>query len=207
MGTSRLAWTGAVGTRRNLDPGPPGRPLGLAGVSSSYGWDTQPAQRQHRICPAVPAKASSTRPDGSHVALVLAHETGHRTGARTSSAMVRHRPGRQDHPAACRSREDRLRAQDAGDRRGSCCVGGRRGVSATVLGEAPVLPAAEGCLSRCEPLAGAPSVGEGREARGPGAEAGKGLALAQAEIRLGPHGPTAQGALRARRLGGSPDRG
>ena len=41
---------------------------------------------------------------------------------------------------------------------------------------------------------------EGGEARGTGTEASQKLALPQAEVRVGPHGPADEGALRTRRL-------
>ena len=48
-------------------------------------------------------------------------------------------------------------------------------------------------------------VEEGADARGTGAEAAAGLALAQAQVCQRPDGPAAQGALRAWRLEGCPD--
>ena len=64
---------------------------------------------------------------------------------------------------------------------------------------------AEGSLRVHEPLTGAGLVEKGREVRGARAQAGAGLAFAQAEICFGPHGSAAQGALRVGRLEDCPD--
>ena len=56
-----------------------------------------------------------------------------------------------------------------------------------------------------EPLAGEHLVADCRAAGGVGAQVRERLALAQAEVRERPHRPAGQGALRSRRLEGSPD--
>ena len=64
----------------------------------------------------------------------------------------------------------------------------------------PVLPSPQGSLEVRELFVDAALVGEGRSARRAGIQAWPRLALPEAEVRLRPHGPAAQGALRTRRL-------
>ena len=67
------------------------------------------------------------------------------------------------------------------------------------IGDAPLLPAPK-TREVHEPFAGARLVGECARTCWAGAEAWQRLALPEAEVRLGPHDPAAQGAAQARRL-------
>ena len=129
------------------------------------------------------------------VALVLAHETGHRIGAirqlRWSDIDFEEKSG----AVARGAREVGLRTPDAGDHRGDRRLG--RGAK-----EEP-WDRRRACVTRARESfdvralrAGALLVEESGEARGAGAEAPQRLALAEAEVRFGPHGPAAQGAVR-----------
>ena len=139
------------------------------------------------------------------VALVLAHETGHRIGAirqlRWSDIDFEERVvlWRAEHE------KTGLRAPDAGHRRGARRLG--RGTANQPWERGRAGPArALGSLDELQPRAGLCLVEQGRAARGTEAHARKRLALAQAEVCLRSHGPAAQGALRTRRLEGGPDR-
>ena len=67
-------------------------------------------------------------------------------------------------------------------------------------GDAPVMPAPRNPSACMRSRVGAGMVGQGREAGGAGVEARQGLALAAAQVRLRPDGPAAEGALPTRRL-------
>ena len=134
-----------------------------------------------------------------HVALVLAHETGHRIGAirqlRWSDidlecGVVRwraeHDKSGYEHRTPVTA--EALAALEEARKRNPG------------IGDAPVLPSRLGSLEVRELFVDAALVGEGRSARRAGIQAWPRLALPQAEVRLRPHGPAAQGALRTRRL-------
>ena len=138
------------------------------------------------------------------VALVLAHETGHRINAirqlrwsdiDLENGMVRWRAEHEktgyEHrtPVTVEAIAvlEEARTRNPG-------IGGCSGAAL-----------AEVSHDACEPAAGARLVDQSSEARGAGAEAWPRLALTEAEVRLGPHGPAAQGALRTRRLEGGQD--
>ncbi|WP_420635566.1 tyrosine-type recombinase/integrase, partial [Candidatus Palauibacter sp.] len=143
-----------------------------------------------------------------HVALVLAHETGHRIGAirnlrwadidlegETVRWRAEHEKTGYEHrtpltPEANRSLRSRSRGGEA-----QPGLRGRAGAARDheSLG-VPGLPAS--------PLL----VEAGGAARGTRTEARKGLALAETEVCQRPDGPAAQGALRTRRLEGGQDR-
>ena len=139
------------------------------------------------------------------VALVLAHETGHRIGAirqlRWSDIDF------EEKVVLWRAEHEKsgLRTPDAGHRRGARRLG--RGTANQPRERGRAGPArALGSLDELQPRAGLRLVEQGRAARGTEAQARKRLALAQAEVCLRSHGPAAQGALRTRRLEGGPDR-
>ena len=140
-----------------------------------------------------------------HVALVLAHETGHRIGAirklrwsdiEFEAEVVRWRAKHEKTGYEHRTpvTEKALAALGGGasdERRDRRRAGAGR---------------PDGCLSVRGPVARGFLVEESPEARRSGAETRPRLALAEAEIRLRPHGPAAQGALRTRRLEDGQDR-
>ena len=140
-----------------------------------------------------------------HVALVLAHETGHRIGAirqlqwsdiDLECGVVRwraeHDKSGYEHRTPVTA--EALAALEEARKRNPG------------IGDAPVLPSPWD-RSRCVSCSlDAALVGEGRSARRAGIQAWPRLALAQAEVCLRSHGPAAQGALRTRRLEGGPDR-
>ena len=112
------------------------------------------------------------------------------------ASVVGHRHGRPSGAVARGAREVGLRTPDAGDHRGDRRLG--RGAK-----EEP-WDRRRACVTRARESfdvralrAGALLVEESGEARGAGAEAPQRLALAEAEVRFGPHGPAAQGAVRA----------
>ncbi len=115
-----------------------------------------------------------------HVALVLAHETGHRIGA------IRHL---RWFDIDFEGREVRWRAEH--EKTGYEHITPLTGEAVAVLEEARRMGAGTG---------NAPVLPSGT-----GAEAAAGLAFAQAEVRQRPDGPAAQGALRAWRMEGGPD--
>ena len=139
------------------------------------------------------------------VALVLAHETGHRIDAirqlrwldidmegRVVRWRAEHEKSGYEHrtpvtaEALAAFREARTRNPETGD--------------------APVLPSPK-YRSRCVSCSWTQRlVGEGRSARRAGIQAWPRLAFPEAEVRLRPHGPAAQGALRTRWLEGRPRR-
>ena len=127
------------------------------------------------------------------------------TWAVIRAAQVGHRPGGQDHPLARREREDRKRAPDAGHGRGARRPGGGADSEPQGLGLSRVARA-EGPLAVPRPVTGAGLVGQGPETCRAGAQARSRLALAEAEVRFGPHEPATEGALRTRRLEDGPDR-
>ena len=139
------------------------------------------------------------------VALFIAHETGHRLGAirqlRWSTSICK-----PESSGGVRIREDRLRAPHTPDRRGDRCFG--RGAEAEPRNRRHSRVArAQGPREEHEPVPGtrlmeaSPPTLAGLEPK-----RGRGWHFPEAEVRLGPHGPAAQGALRARRLEDSPDR-
>ncbi len=134
-----------------------------------------------------------------HVALVLAHETGHRIGAIRKlrwhdidfgSGVVRWRAEHEktgyEHTTPVTA-EALVALAEARKRK----IGG---------GDAPVLPAS-GNPSAC---VGSRQVRswwcKAQKLAGLEPKRGQGLALAEAEVRVRPHGPAAEGALRSRRL-------
>ena len=140
-----------------------------------------------------------------HVALVLAHETGHRIGAIRSlkwsdidleGGVVR---WRAEHEKTGYEHRTPMTAEAL-----AALKEARRRNPGT--GDTPVLPASTDA-SRCAgPVAGPLLVEPSPEARGSGTPARQRLALAQAEVRVRPHGPAPQGALRAWRLEDGQDR-
>ena len=139
-----------------------------------------------------------------HVALVLAHETGHRIGAirqlRWSDVdlegevirwRAEHEKTGYEHLTPVTA--EALAALEEARRKNPG------------IGDIPVLPAPKD-PSKC----GSCSLArdwweEGPRARRAGAEAWPRLALPEAKVCLGPHGPTAQGAMRTRRLEDGPN--
>ena len=127
-----------------------------------------------------------------HVALVLAHETGHRIGAirqlRWSDVDVE---------------GEVIRWRGEHEKTGYEHLTPVTAEALAVLQQArrrnPGI-GAEGPVEVREPFAGARLVEQGRSARRAGTKAWPRLALPEAEVRLGPHGPTAEGAMRTRRL-------
>ena len=122
-----------------------------------------------------------------HVALVLAHETGHRIGAirqlRWSDIDFEERVvlWRAEHE------KTGVRTPDAGHRRGGRRLG--RGTANQPRERGRAGPArALGSLDELQPRAGLRLVEQGRAARGTEAQARKRLALAQAEVCLRSHG-------------------
>ena len=139
-----------------------------------------------------------------HVAFVLAHETGHRIGA------IRNlRWGDIDFEG----RDVRWRAEH--EKTGYEHVTPMTDEAVAVLeeareanpgnGESLVLPAPRDPSVSISGGAGGHLVAQGRAARGTGARARERLALAEAEVRFRPHGPSAEGAVRAGWLEGGPD--
>ena len=129
-----------------------------------------------------------------HVALVLAHETGHRIGAirqlRWSDIGLR---GRDD-PLAGRARQVRLRTRHAHHSTGTLRVG--RGARADPLGrEGSAAACAQESGGGCGCRSVARLVEQGPDSCGVGPDARQGVALAEAEVRQRPDGPGAEGAL------------
>ena len=133
------------------------------------------------------------------VALVVAHETGHRIGAirqlrwsdiDMEGGVVRWRAEHEKSGYEHRTpvTDEAITALEEAQR------------MSTGTGDAPVLPAGDGSLPLHGPRLGVPLVVQGRDARGAGAEARPGLALAKAQVRDRPHGPAAQGALPTGRM-------
>ena len=117
------------------------------------------------------------------VALVIAHETGHRIGAirqlrwsdiDLEGCIIRwrgeHEKTRYEHRTPVSA--EALAALEEARRKNPG------------IGDAPLLPAPEGPIEVCEPFAGARLVGEGPSARRAGAEAWPRLALSEAEVGL-----------------------
>ena len=139
-----------------------------------------------------------------HVALVLAHETGHRIGAirqlRWSDVdlegevirwRAEHEKTGYEHLTPVTA--EALAALEEARRKNPG------------IGDIPVLPAPKD-PSKC----GSRSLardwwGKGQELAGLEPKRGRWLALPEAEVRLGPHGPTAEGAMRTRRLEDGPN--
>ena len=140
-----------------------------------------------------------------HVALVLAHETGHRIGAirnlrwsdidlecETVRWRAEHEKTGYEHrtpltPEAIEVFEEARRRNPAS-------------------GDAPVLPATMNPSAMPALPASPLLVAAGGAPRRTRAEARKGLALAETEVCQRPDGPAAQGALRTRRVEGGQDR-
>ena len=139
------------------------------------------------------------------VALVIAHETGHRIGAirqlrwsdidleaRTIRWRAEHEKTGHEHrtPVTDEALDalEEARRQNPG------------------IGDAPLFPAPGDPSKKRQPLTDSHLVDESPDAGGTGTQAWPRLALAEAEVRVGPHEPATQGALRAGRLEDRPDR-
>ena len=133
--------------------------------------------------------------------LAVSCRSGPRTRDRTphrrhpSASMVGHRHGRRSGAVARRAREVGLRTPDAGDRRGARRLGGGAKEESRYRRRARAALAA-GSLEVRELFVDAALVGEGRSARRAGIQAWPRLAFPEAEVRLRPHEPATQGALR-----------
>ena len=134
-----------------------------------------------------------------HVALVLAHETGHRIGAIRNLRWAD--IDLDGETIRWRSEHEKtgIRAPDPvvrpGARRSQAGVEVEprdRGRAGAALGDPS--------LEVREPVAAARLVVQSRATRGDGAQAPQGLALAEAQVCQRPDGPAAQSALRTRRL-------
>ena len=133
-----------------------------------------------------------------HVALVLAHETGHRIGAIRKLIWSdidfegREVRWRAEHEKTGYEHRTLVTAQALAALQEARTMS--RGTA-----DAPVLPSPNHPL-RFEPVAAACVVVQSRATRGDGAEARQKLALAQTQVRDRPDGTAAQGALQTRRL-------
>ena len=105
---------------------------------------------------------------------------------------------------ARRAREERIRAPHARDRRGARRLG-RGATQESRKRRRAGVARIQGCLEVHGQVAGPLLVEQGRRPCGAGTQARAWLALAEAEIRVRPHGPSAEGALRTRWLEGGPD--
>ena len=100
----------------------------------------------------------------------------------------------------------RLRTPDPGECRSARCPGRGTEEEPRDRVRAPAARALKDPIEVCEPFAGRSDWWEkAQELAGLEAEAWPRLALPETEVRLRPHGPAAQGALRTRRLEGGQD--
>ena len=134
-----------------------------------------------------------------HVALVLAHETGHRIGAIRQLRWFDIDFEGGDDPLACRARQVGPRTRHAHHRRSALRTEGgaqepprNRGSAGATRAEESVGVSRRGSVARL--------VEQGPDSCGAGSDARQGLACAEAEVRQRPDGSAAQGALRLGRL-------
>ena len=140
-----------------------------------------------------------------HVALVLAHETGHRIGAiRNLRWADIDFEGREVRWRAEHEKTGYEHVTPMTDQADSGVGGGARSEPRERGGVGPVRAAAIPSASISRGTGGC-LVAQGRAACRTGAEGAAGLALAAAEVRVRPHGPSAQGIVRVGRLEGGPD--
>ncbi len=138
-----------------------------------------------------------------HIAFVLAHETGHRIGAIRSLRWAdidfegRELRWRSEHEKAGYEHVTPMADEAVAVLEEAREANPRNGESGAARAAGP--------LGEPEPGAGGHLVAQRRTARGTGARAREKLALAATEIRVRPHEPSAQGAVRVGRLEGGPD--